>query len=112
VIRPLVIGCWLAIAPTLVAAGEPPAEEPSPAEMVDRAARDPAEHRALAAYYDERAKAARRDANLHHQLELSYSHTFPTQSMAEHCRKLVALDKQMASEYEALSRAHAAEAWK
>jgi hypothetical protein len=111
-IRPFVIGIWLALAPPLAATAEPPSGEPSPAEMVDRAAKNPDEHRALAAYFSEKAKAARRDANVHHQMELSYNHVFPTQKMAEHCRALVALDKQMAREYEELARAHAAEAEK
>jgi hypothetical protein len=43
-----------------------------------------------------------------HQMERSYSHWLPAQEVVKHCRALVALDKQMAREYEALARAHAA----
>lgn len=111
-IRPFIIGFWLALAPALAGAAEPTIGAPSPAELVARGAKSPDEHRALAAYFGEKAKAARRDANVHHQMELSYSHWFPAQKMAEHCRTLVTLDKQMAREYEALARAHAVEAEK
>ena len=109
-VRQIAIGFGLAFA--LAAAAESPPGEPSPAELVERAAKSPAEHRALATYYGEKAKAARRDANVHRQMELSYSHWFPAQKMVEHCRALIALDKQMAREYEALEREHAAEAEK
>ena len=113
-IRAFVIALWLAVAPVLATAAEPTGGEPSPdehaAELVAGSAKSPDEHRALAAYFEQKAKAAKRDANFHHQMELSYSHWFPAQKMAEHCRALMALDKQMAREYDALARAHTAEA--
>ncbi len=70
----------------------------------------PEEHREVAAYFSEKASAARRDANTHHRMELSYTHWITSREMVEHCRKLIALDKQMAQEYQALARAHTAKA--
>lgn len=56
------------------------------------------------------ARRDRRDANGHHQMELSYSHWTTGQEMVRHCRELISFDKQMAREYEALARAHSAKA--
>ncbi len=105
------LGLWLALFPMLAAAAEPAAQE-TPAEAVAGSAKSPDEHRAAAAYYAEKASAARRDANVHHQMELSYSHWITAHAMVEHCRALIALDKQMAREFDALARAHTAEAEK
>lgn len=104
------LGLWLALAPVLAVATEPPGESPPAAATLAGSAKTPAEHRAVAAYFSEKASAARRDANVHHQMELSYGHWITAQEMVKHCRALIALDKQMAREYEALARAHTAEA--
>jgi len=102
---------WLAVAPALVAAADLSDEDDHLADMLVRSAKSPEDHRALAAYFGAKATAARQDANVHRQMELSYSHLgLPGQAMAEHCHKLIASDKQIAREYEALARSHAAEA--
>lgn len=108
---PFALALWLAVA-TVAPAAEPTGQGPPPAETLAGSAKTPEEHRAVAAYYERKASAARRDANVHHQMELSYSHWITAQEMVEHCRALIASDKQMAREYEALARAHIAEATK
>jgi hypothetical protein len=109
----LVLGLWLAAAPALAAVADLSDEDSPLAETLVRSAKSPEDHRALAAYFGAKAAAARQDANAHRQMELSYSHLgLPAQAMVEHCQKLSALDKEMAREYEALARGHAAEAEK
>lgn len=108
---PFALALCLAIAP-VAAAGEHAGQEPPPAETLAGSAKTPEQHRAVAAYYEERASAARRDANVHHQMELSYSHWITAQEMVKHCRELVASDKRIAREYDALARAHIAAAEK
>jgi hypothetical protein len=110
--RALLLGLWLAVAPALVAAALSD-EHDRLAETLIKSANSPEDHRALATYFGTKAKAARQDANVHRQMELSYSHVgLPGQRMVEHCQKLIALDKQIARENEALARNHAAEAEK
>ena len=110
--RALALGVWLAFAPAFGAAGLSD-EDDRLAETLMRSAKSPEDHRALAAYFGATGKAARQDANVHRQMELSYSHIgLPGQRMVEHCQRLIALDNQIAREYEALARNEAAEAEK
>jgi hypothetical protein len=106
----LALSLCVVIAPLLGAAAEAGNEELASVEEMAGSAKTPAEHRAVAAYFTRKASSARRDANVHHQMELSYSHWTTSQEMVKHCRELVSLDKQMAREYEALARAHTAKA--
>ena len=105
-IRLLLLGSWLTVAPALALAADPKQEECDSMEVRVGSAKSPEEHRTLAACFSGKAKAARRDANIHHQMELSYSHFFPAREMVKHCQELIALDKQMARAYEELARFH------
>ena len=82
-IRPFVIGCWLTITPALVGAGEQAADGPSPVEMVYRAAKSPEGASRNRSLLRREGRGRGLKANVHHQMELSYSH----------CRTLVALDR-------------------
>jgi len=107
------LGLWLAVAPALAAVADLSDKDNHLAETLVRSAKSPEDHCALAAYFGAKAAAARRSANTHRQMELSYSDLgLPAKMMVEHCHELSALDKKMAREYEALRRGHAAEAEK
>lgn len=104
------LGLLVALTPVLGGAANAADEELPLVEVLAESAKTPAEHRAVAAYFTRKASSARRNANIHHQMELSYSHWTTGQEMVKHCRELISLDKQMAREYEALALAHAAKA--
>lgn len=83
------------------------------AEALVGSADSPEKHRALAGHFDARAGAARRDANVHHEMEFSYIHFgFPGRAMVDHCRKLIPLDKRIAAEFSPAQRGHIAESVK
>jgi hypothetical protein len=84
-------------------------------------AKTPADHEAIAAYFDEQAKEARATADMHRQMGGAYrkrpptspkgggSDTFGTR-MRGHCEDLVSKYEQVAKDDEAMAAAHRAEA--
>jgi hypothetical protein len=84
-------------------------------------AKTPADHEAIAAYYDEEAKEAREVAKRHQQMGAAYEKAPPAppkaggghvfhRNMTEHCDKVAAKYEESAKELEAMAAAHRAEA--
>jgi hypothetical protein len=77
-------------------------------------AETPADHEALAAYYEEEAKTARAMAERHRSMGERYRNPHKpaglkgvrARSMPQHCDKLVASYEAAAKEYEAMAAAH------
>jgi hypothetical protein len=101
----------------------------SPARALDSAdlpkaienAKTAADHEAIAAYFDERAKDARAAATRHREMGAVYKKRPPTSlksggghafhvQMGEHCDDLVKSYEQAAKDYEAMAASHRAEA--
>jgi hypothetical protein len=84
-------------------------------------AKTPADHEAIAAYYDEEAKTAREQAKRHQDMGAVYKkapaapakagggHVFHRQ-MGEHCDKIAATYEESAKELETMAAAHRAQA--
>jgi hypothetical protein len=97
--------------PAIVTAGD--AASKSLEAMAAEAAKTPEQHQALAAYYREKAESARKEANLHEGMALSYGKTAAGGgAMAQHCNNIMKAAKEQATEYEALAEVHEAEAKK
>jgi len=90
------------------------ASEPTspPADLVQRieTARTPADHEALASYYDREASAARASAAAHRKMAASYQGMVAGgrggASMPAHCNAIVRSQEAIATEYEGMAVAH------
>lgn len=89
------------------------AEEAASIEQMIVSARTPADHAAIAAYYDKEARAAHEKHAEHHRMAETYAklaHAGPwkrTGSRA-HCEAVASQYEQIAKEYEALAKLHQA----
>lgn len=91
------------------------AEEPKSLEaLAAESASTPAQHQALAAYYRQKAAAAREEVKTHRTMALSYSSRSAgaAAGMRAHCDNLAKAAEQQATEYDALAALHDAEAKK
>lgn len=79
--------------------------------MIENAA-TPAQHKALANYYHEKAADAKAEAESHRSMLRSYSGvSVPmAKQRAEHCNKLSSLSDAQAAEYEKLAASHETQA--
>lgn len=83
-----------------------------PADLVQRieTARTPADHEALASYYDREASAARASAAAHRKMAASYQGMIGggrgAASMPAHCNAIVRSQETIATEYEGMAAAH------
>jgi hypothetical protein len=84
-------------------------------------AKTPADHEAIAAYFDEQAKEARETATRHQKMGAVYKKSPPGppkggggpalhKTMGDHCDSVAAKYEQAAKDYEAMAAAHRAEA--
>jgi hypothetical protein len=112
----LLAGSLLVVGPKVVRALDA-ADLPDAIENAKTAA----DHEAIAAYYDDEAKAARAEAERHRRMGAFYEeHPRPAGSkgvrhplhttMPPHCTRLVASYEAAAEEYEAMAEAHREEA--
>lgn len=82
-----------------------------------KTAKEPAEHRRIAAYYRQEALRLRKDAKEHYDLAAIYANRLPNianeakrgdtyQQGASHCKKFAALAEEQAKQADALSSLH------
>lgn len=92
--------------------GSPHSHHASLEAVVVEMADTPEEHRALAAYYQDKATAAKARAEHHRSMAKHYVATKmrERQRMQAHCIALAEADEKAAAEYEKLAEAHASEA--
>lgn len=84
------------------------AEEGKNVEQMITEAKTPADHEAIAAYYDEEAKDAREKHAKHQQMEEFYkkSPALNKAGFSTHCDLIAANYDKTAKEYEALAKMH------
>ena len=114
----------LLFAMSLVTVGARPAHALDAADLPKAIenAKTPADHEAIAAYFDEQAKGARATAEMHRKMGATYkkesspppksggaAHLFHTQ-MGEHCDDLATKYEKVAKDYEAMAAEHRAQA--
>ncbi len=84
------------------------AEETNIEQMIEQA-KTPADHEALAAYYEKEAQAAKAKYELHKKMETAYS-KFPSlkqkSNVLFHCDTLAKDYETMAKQYEMLAQVH------
>lgn len=104
---PFALGLALALAP--LAARPVHADAELERAMVESAS-TPAQHAALARYYERKAASARQEAENHRAMGKSYAGTklVDTVAMKQHCEKLAALYTDQAAQYDDLAKLHAA----
>ena len=71
------------------------------------AAKTPADHQALAAYFTTKAEAAQANIEKHEAMAKAFSGKSQT-VMSTHCQSLIRTEKQLVKEYTALAKAQAA----
>jgi hypothetical protein len=108
---------WLAIemsVATIVGCAAVPPEatspSPSPEQLVVQMADTPAEHRAVAQYFRDKAESTRVRAEYHRSMGSSYPTGKVGARMRDHCDRISALERGLVKELEALARLHEAEA--
>ncbi len=82
-------------------------------ELVSRMADTPEEHQAVAEYFREKAKAARKEAETHARMGVNYAggtKIRDKQEMQKHCDAIAKAQTAIADEYEALAKLHEMEA--
>jgi hypothetical protein len=85
------------------------ADEWANIEQQIRDAKTPADHQALAAFYEKEAQAAHKLHNTHVTMEAAYAASRTMQEKgrpSEHCRVIADKYRDMAKEYEALAAMH------
>ena len=85
------------------------AEEGKSLEQMVAAAKTPADHEALAAYYEKEAQEAHQKHAEHLQLKAAYAkvpHLTSKTGLPSHCDSIAKNYDQTAKEYEALAKAH------
>jgi len=115
----LVVATVLAVAFTSVYTVAQDQKVPTKKELVTllKTAKEPAEHRRIAAYYLQEAKRLRQDAKHHEELAQLYTEYPPYPGLvskhgtdfgqgAPHCKHWAELDNQQANEAEALAALH------
>jgi hypothetical protein len=84
------------------------AEEGKNIEQMIAEAKTPADHEAIAAYYDKEAQEAHKKHAEHQKMKEWYKNT-PVMSkggFSTHCDSLISYDDKTAKEYEALAKLH------
>jgi hypothetical protein len=84
------------------------AQEGKSIEQMITEAKTPADHEAIAAYYDKEAQEAHKKHAEHQKMKEWYKNT-PVMSkggFSTHCDSLISLDDKTAKEYEALAKLH------
>lgn len=84
------------------------AQEGKSIEQMITEAKTPADHEAIAAYYDKEAQEAHKKHAEHQKMKEWYKNT-PVMSKGgfrTHCDSLISLDDKTAKEYEALAKLH------
>jgi hypothetical protein len=101
----------LALAPAVAFAG---AGDPSLEQLVVEMAKTPADHAALAKHFRAKAEAARAAAARHERMGSAYTagKLMERERMREHCNKIAASNRAIATEYDELAKVHDAEAKK
>lgn len=89
---------------TFAQAADPAPVDASIEELAVSLAQTPAQHEAVAAYYDSKAAEARAAAKRHKRMAGAYSGK--GEPMAAHCRNLAKTFNSLAKEYTALARNH------
>lgn len=85
------------------------AEEGKNIEQMIATAKTPAEHEAIAAYYDQQAQAAHAKHEEHLKMKASYEkipHLASKTGLPWHCSTIAANYQKTATEYEALAKLH------
>ena len=77
-------------------------------QVLVESATTPQQHAALAHYYEDKAKAARAEAESHRTMGKTYSGAKATQlaAMKDHCDKLAKLYEDEAKEFDAMAKMH------
>lgn len=109
IVRRIVTSLALASAVALSAPGLATAAD-SLEETLVKFANTPAEHQALADYYESQAAAARSAAEEHRKMGKTYSgqKASQMQAMAAHCEKLAAAQDELAKQFDELAAGHKA----
>ena len=104
----IALALGLTVLPVLPAAAETTPLE----ELVSRMADTPEEHQSVAAYFREKAEAARAEAESHRRMGKGYVGTKirDKAEMQKHCDAIASAQDNVAKEYEALAKLHEAEA--
>jgi len=106
----LVLAAALSVLPAIAATAQMQpgrAHQASLEQVLVESADSPAEHRALANYYRERAEQMRSMAEHHEVMAKTYHGKIPQRrKMEKHCSELVALYGKMEAEYLALAKDH------
>lgn len=105
------IGIMLGLIAMMVLAFPPTgsAEDGKNIEQMITEAKSPADHEAIAAYYDQEAQAAHKKHEEHLQLKASYEkipHLASKTALPGHCNTIAMDYQKTAKEYEALAKAH------
>jgi len=105
------IGIMLGLIAMMVLAYTPigSAEDGKNIEQMITEAKTPADHEAIAAYYDQEAKAAHQKHEEHLKLKASYEkipHLASKTGLPGHCNTIATDYQKTAKEYEALAKAH------
>lgn len=85
------------------------AEEGKSIEQLITEAKTPADHEAIAKYYDQEAQAAHKKHQEHLQLKSSYGktpHLASKTGLPQHCEQIATSYDKIAKEYEALAKVH------
>ena len=108
-----IVGIGLLALPMLQASVVRAGEDDNIATMIENA-KTPADHEAIAAYYDKQAAQAKKEAEIHRKMEKAYSvggsaggKGTPT-PLPQHCATLVKYYDGLAQEYTTLAAAHRA----
>ena len=99
---------WLLGAGAFAYAADPLPADASIEDLAISLAETPAQHAAVASFYSSRAEDARKAAERHRSMAMSYSGK--REVYAAHCRNLARLYSEMAAEYAALADGHRASA--
>jgi len=71
-----------------------------------RDAKAPADHQAIAAFFEKEAQAAQQEATLHGQLQDTYAEKPDMQIMVSHCAMLVKHYQEIAKDLKAMAEMH------
>lgn len=84
------------------------AQEEKNVEQMIADAKTPADHEAIANFYEAEAQAARQKQAQHEQMKAAYQSHYPIKraAMVPHCESIIKKYKEMAEEYAALAQLH------
>ena len=104
-LRRTLLSAALALFSVLPLAPRALAAEASLEQVLVESATTPKQHEALAAYYANRAAAARKEADAHREMGKTYGGVKGSQlaTMKEHCEKLASLYDEEAKQYDMMA---------